>query len=138
MVLLLHSVNTVLLICIGFEPNSQKKLSFSRSANNLFSRNFNRPSHKSQATKRRDTNTARIFTSSGKKVARDGRFSGVWTGMAYLMVKACKLESCPMKARGSAKFPILSPGKSQSDEKWRLQLRHLSFNTAISLEWLGS
>jgi hypothetical protein len=54
--------------------------------------------------------------------------------MAYLMVKACKLESCPMKARGSAKFPILSPGKSQSDEKWRVQLRHLAFNTAISLE----
>jgi hypothetical protein len=50
--------------------------------------------------------------------------------MAYLMVKACKLESCPMKARESAKFSILSPGKSQSDEKWRVQLRHLAFNTA--------
>jgi hypothetical protein len=38
--------------------------------------------------------------------------------MAYLMVKACKLESCPMKARGSAKFPILSPGKSHGVLVW--------------------
>jgi hypothetical protein len=30
------------------------------------------------------------------------RFAGYTK--AYLMVKACKLESCPMKARGSAKF----------------------------------
>jgi hypothetical protein len=58
--------------------------------------------------------------------------------MAYLMVKACKLESCHMKARGSAKFPILSPCKSQSEEKTRLQLRHLAFDIAFSLEWLGS
>ena len=58
--------------------------------------------------------------------------------MAYLMVKACKLESCPMKARGSEKFPILSPCKMQSEEKTRLQLRNLAFDIAFSLEWLGS
>ena len=44
------------------------------------------------------------------------------------MVKASKLVSCPIKARGSAKFPILSPSKSQSEEKQRLQLRHLGSN----------
>ncbi|KZS19747.1 Uncharacterized protein APZ42_013731 [Daphnia magna] len=37
--------------------------------------------------------------------------------MAYLMVKACKLVSPSMKARGSVKLPILSPGKSQSEEE---------------------
>jgi hypothetical protein len=57
--------------------------------------------------------------------------------MAYSMVKACKLESCPMKARGSAQFPILSPGKSQSDEKWRVQLRHLAFGFPNSLDGKG-
>jgi hypothetical protein len=42
-----------------------------------------------------------------------------------------------MTAREAAKFPILLPGKSQSGEKLRVELRHLAFNTAISLEWLG-
>ena len=55
-------------------------------------------------------------------------------GMAYSMVKACKLEPCHMKAREAAKFPILLPGKSQSGEKLRVELRHLAFYTAISLE----
>ncbi|KZR99727.1 Uncharacterized protein APZ42_004299 [Daphnia magna] len=51
------------------------------------------------------------------------------------MVKVCKLVSPSMKARGSVKFPILSPGKSQSEEEEKgLQLRHLAFDTAISLE----
>jgi hypothetical protein len=42
-----------------------------------------------------------------------------------------------MTAREAAKFPILLPGKSQSGEKLRVEFRHLAFNTAISLEWLG-
>ncbi|EFX60028.1 hypothetical protein DAPPUDRAFT_345741 [Daphnia pulex] len=54
--------------------------------------------------------------------------------MAYLMVKACKLGCCHMTAREAAKFPILLPGKSQSGEKLRVELRHLAFNTPISLE----
>jgi hypothetical protein len=57
--------------------------------------------------------------------------------MAYSMVKACKLGCCHMTAREAAKFPILLPGKSQSGEKLRVELRHLAFNTAMSLEWLG-
>jgi hypothetical protein len=39
-----------------------------------------------------------------------------------------------MKARGSEKFPILSTGKSQSEEKSRLQLRHLAFGIPNSLD----
>jgi hypothetical protein len=51
------------------------------------------------------------------------------------MVKASKLESCSMKARGSAKFPILSPGQSQTEEKNRLRLRYLGFDIVNSLGW---
>ena len=36
-----------------------------------------------------------------------------------------KLESLPMKARGSDKFPILFPGKGLSEEKRTPKLRHL-------------
>jgi hypothetical protein len=35
-----------------------------------------------------------------------------YLAMAYSMVKACKLESCPIKARGSAKFPNLSTARA--------------------------
>ncbi len=44
--------------------------------------------------------------------------------MAYVMVKACKLESCSMKARRSAKFPILS--MARANEK-----KNRGFNFAI-------
>ena len=54
------------------------------------------------------------------------------------MVKARKLECCPMKERGNAKFPILSPGQSQSEEKKRLQLRHLGFDIVNSLGTTGN
>jgi hypothetical protein len=40
-----------------------------------------------------------------------------------------------MKARGSAKFRILSPGKSQSEEKKRLRFRHLVFDIVTLLGW---
>ncbi|KAK4003633.1 hypothetical protein OUZ56_005389 [Daphnia magna] len=57
---------------------------------------------------------------------------GVALPKAYLMVKACKLECSPMTARGFAKFPILSPVKSQSEEKRRRRLRRLAFKNATS------
>ncbi|KAK4029053.1 hypothetical protein OUZ56_022065 [Daphnia magna] len=57
---------------------------------------------------------------------------------AYLMVKACKLECSPMTARGFAKFPILSPVKSQSEEKRRRRLRRLAFKNATSVLALRS
>jgi hypothetical protein len=53
------------------------------------------------------------------------------------MVKASKLESCPLKVRSNAKFPILFPGQSQSAGKKRLQLRHLGFDIINSLETIG-
>jgi hypothetical protein len=49
------------------------------------------------------------------------------------MVKASKLESYSLKERGSATFLI--PGQSQSEEKKRLQPRHLDFDIVNSLGW---
>jgi hypothetical protein len=74
----------------------------------------------------------------GNAVSAAKSFVCVRKSMAYSMVKACKLEPCHMKAREAAKFPILLPGKSQSREKLRVELRHLAFDIAFSLEWLGS
>ena len=42
-----------------------------------------------------------------------------------------------MKTRGNAKFPILSPGQSQSEEKKRFQLRHLGFDIVNSVGTIG-
>ena len=51
----------------------------------------------------------------------------------YGIVKANKLESCPMKARGSAKFSIIFLGKSKSEEKTRPKLRYLNCFLSSSL-----
>jgi hypothetical protein len=66
---------------IGFEqPNSQKSYLF-LVLPIIFFRNSNRPSHKSLAiktTRYEYRNTARIFTSSGKKSCK--RWAVLWTG----------------------------------------------------------
>jgi hypothetical protein len=50
--------------------------------------------------------------------------------MAYSIVKACRLVSTAMKARGVAKFPILARARANQKKKSRLKLRHLVFQDA--------